>query len=196
MQKLIGILGGTFDPIHNGHLAIAHAALEKLQLDHIEFIPCFLPPHRTKPLATPAQRLAMLELAVKINPRFIINPIEMQLKNISYTVDTLKMLKENNPDVIYYYIIGADAFLKFNTWKNPEEILTLAKLVVINRDEIDIDTADYSGEIILLPIEPIYISATEIRHKIKQGEKNIHGLPKDVEKYIIDNGLYIENTPF
>ena len=143
-----------------------------------------------QPIATPEQRLAMLECAVKINPKFIINPIEMQLKNISYTVDTLKILKEKNPNVIYYYIIGADAFLKFNTWKNPEEILNLTKIVVINRDEIDINTADYSGEIISLPIEPIYICATDIRHKIKQGEKNIHGLPKAVEKYIMENRIY------
>lgn len=188
INRKIGLLGGTFDPIHEGHLTIAKKALEMLSLDHIEFIPCFLPPHRSAPQASVKDRLAMLQSAIQDHQKFFINDMEIKRKGVSYTIDTLMELHRLHPDFIFYLIIGADEFSQFHTWKNNTGILKLVHLVVVRRNDIHLDVSNKN--VTVLDMEPIFISASHIQEKIASGEKNITGLPKVVEQYIQKHHLY------
>lgn len=188
-QKKIGLLGGTFDPIHHGHILIANYALNHLNLNSVELIPCFQSPHRSLPIANTKDRIKMIELAITPYPKLKINTLEIQNKTISYTIDTLKILTEKNPSIKYYYILGADVYEKFSTWKNSDEILQLVSLVVINRNKVRIKKNH--GSVLFLNINPILISATNIRNKIKMGEKNIAELDPCVENYIKKHDLYL-----
>jgi len=184
----IGLLGGTFDPIHHGHLAIAECALHALSLDHIEFIPCYQPPHRHHTIASATDRLAMVTLAIQHHARLKANPTEIKRRGISYTIDTLIALCKKNPSANYYYILGSDAFASFQTWKNWQAILKHAQLIVVLRDPSHIlNTPD---NVTTLSMKPVLVSATEIRKKIQLGEKNIVGLEKSVERYIVQHKLY------
>src|SRR3990167_9222245 len=110
IMKPIGLLGGTFNPIHEGHIAIAQHVLSSCKLDHIEFIPCFKPPHRNEKIASPSDRLSMLKLAIQNHPHFFINEYELQQKKISYTIDTVAHYRQKNPMQSISLILGGDAF--------------------------------------------------------------------------------------
>ncbi len=136
-QQGIGILGGTFDPIHNGHIQIAETVLQALQLERIEFIPCFQPPHRQQPIASPKDRLAMVKLATKSNPHFHANEIEMDRQGVSYSVDTLTALRRQMPHQPLCFIVGADAFSAFHHWHEWQKIPTLVHLIIIGRQHAE-----------------------------------------------------------
>lgn len=213
-KQPIGILGGTFDPIHQGHLQIALIALQQLHLQKIHFIPCFQPPHRNQPIASPNDRLAMVKLAIGNNTAFNADDREIKRGNISYTIDTLKSLRQDYPDTPLCLIIGTDAFQKLQQWHHWKELIDYAHLVVMHRQtdqpkQADIftwaqshateDISDLShyrkGVIYFLMITPILISATKIRNKIKTRSQNLKNeLPKKVLDYIKTHHLYSANS--
>lgn len=209
MVGSIGILGGTFDPVHFGHLRPALDVIEQLGLERIHLIPTARPPHRDQPQATPEQRLAMLRLAVKNNPQFVVDDRELQRKGKSYTIDTLHSLRQDHPDSPLYLMLGADAFADIKTWHRWDELLDLAHIVVMNRpDDKTVKTLkttekwyqqhlaesgsqlSKAGTIWLVDVTQLAISATQIRHKFAQGSKPQFLLPDPVIQLIDELGLY------
>jgi nicotinate-nucleotide adenylyltransferase len=191
MSKAIGLLGGTFDPVHLGHLALAAEVYKQFDLQEIRFIPCHQSPFKEHPIATDRQRLAMLKLALKNHPKFTIDDRELRRKNISYTVDTLKSIhQETNTHL--YLIMSMDAFSQFNKWHKWREIIQLADLIVGNRPGSRPITHDELKKlsIHIINIPPNSISATEIRQLIKTGQEASSLVPKLVWEYIVKNKLY------
>lgn len=208
MAESIGILGGTFDPLHYGHLRPALDVAEQLNLAQIHLVPNAIPPHRPQPQATAEQRLAMLYLAIKDCPKFVVDDRELQRQGESYTVDTLLSLRQDFPDNPLYLLIGTDAFLHIQTWHRWQELLQLAHIVVMERpDEILVmsdklnkwyqqylaskdDAKQFSGKIWPVKVTQLAISATEIRQKIAQGLTPQFLLPDTVIHFIKQSGLY------
>jgi nicotinate-nucleotide adenylyltransferase len=194
----IGLLGGTFDPIHYGHLIIAEATRDQLGLDRIEFLPANDPPHKPDAAVSPARdRIAMVKVAIENIPYFDINCIEMERIGPSYTVDTLERLAERRRDDDFFFIIGGDSLRDFPTWHSPERILQLASLAVIDRPG-----AAYDLELLetVLPglrarttfIEAplLDISATTLRTRCADGRSIRFQTPDAVIDYITSNALY------
>lgn len=190
MRQSKGVLGGTFDPIHNGHLAIAEYLSNNTDLAEIHFIPCLSPPHRPSPQASPRQRLEMVELAISGHSNWIANDIDFQRPAPSYMVDTLQILQEKEPKTLWYLILGMDAFAHFNQWKQWEKILNLAHLIVINRPGFQLLEGAWikNPKISIKTMPPSSISATTIR---QQSPANWQAnLPPSVLQYIRRNHLY------
>lgn len=207
MELPIGILGGTFDPIHCGHLAVAEYLSLHCPLAQIQFIPCLLPPHRQPPQASPAHRLEMIRLAIAGHPKWVVNDIDFQRSAPSYMVDTLLRLRQQVPQTPLCLILGMDAFIDFNQWREWQKILTLAHLIVVNRPEFNLPTPHWSsallarmqvqswhalteslfGGILIQEIPPSPISATKIRKKHLILET---ALPPAVLQYIRQHHLY------
>ncbi|MGB9665624.1 MAG: nicotinate-nucleotide adenylyltransferase [Ignavibacteria bacterium] len=190
-QKKIGILGGSFNPIHLGHLILANTVCEEFQLDKIIFVPCYIQPLKSnKDFAPPEARLEMIKLAIQNNPKFEVSDIEIKRKGMSYTVDTLKYFKKKFDDL--YFVIGADNIKDFHHWKEPDQILELTKLIVTNRGGIDkkIPEKLRGKKIFVCRIPDIEISSTMIRNNIRSNKSIKYLVPQKVETYIIKNKLY------
>jgi nicotinate-nucleotide adenylyltransferase len=172
--SMIGILGGAFDPVHLGHLRMALDAYEKYKLTEIRFIPCALPVHKKTPIASGKQRIAMLKLAIKSHPAFVLDQREINRKTPSYMIETLHSLKSDMPDQSFGLIMGATEMASFTTWRCFEEILTLAKLLIMPR-----------GTANSLPV-----SSTLIRKILKQNKNPRYLLPDPVLDYIIHHKIY------
>lgn len=201
---MIGIFGGTFDPIHIGHLRTASDVQQALGLEQIRLIPLQSPPHRPPPIATAQQRTAMLEAAIADNPDFIIDLRELNRSGLSYTVETLQSLRQELPEETLCLIIGSDAFKHFPEWHQPEEILNLAHLIVMHRPGDPI-AEHYSGRHIndpaMLKAQPtglifsqivtqLDVSSTQIRALLKQGGSPRYLLPKATLDIIIADDIY------
>jgi nicotinate-nucleotide adenylyltransferase len=189
--KHIGILGGSFNPVHLGHLILANIVLEKLKLNSILFIPCYLPPLKSSEEFAPTEaRIKMLKLAIKDNPKFSFSDIEIKRKGKSYTIDTLREIKNNNSKL--FFIIGADNIKDFNSWKKPKEILKLADLVVTNRGGVQVETPKkiLGQKIIECIIPNIEISSSEIRKRVASKMSIKYFVPREVENFIVRNKLY------
>lgn len=187
----IGIYGGTFDPIHTGHLITAQSVCEIRKLDKIIFIPSFISPHKTNRITTlPKHRIEMLKLAIEGIPYFDISDIEIERKDISFTIDTLNTLKSSYKNI--ELIIGFDNLITFDTWKEPDRILELAKLIVLRRkvkDEI-LPKNKFFDDAIFVDTPLIEIYGTDIRKRIKEN-RNINFLvPQKVKAYIYKHNLY------
>ncbi|MCR2820468.1 nicotinate-nucleotide adenylyltransferase [Lederbergia panacisoli] len=188
MKKKVGILGGTFDPPHLGHLIIANEVLHRLQLDEIQFMPNQEPPHKEREShTTNRDRIRMLELAIQGNPFFSIEKIELERKGRSYTYDTIKMLVEQNPDDEYYFIIGADMVEYLPYWKEIDELMKMINFVGVNRPNYQLETP---YPIIQIEVPFIEISSSMIRKRNKNGETINYLLPYGVIHYIEENQLY------
>lgn len=194
MQKF-GIMGGTFDPIHNGHLMIAKAALEEYQLDKIFFIPAAHPPHKTN--ITPAlDRLTMVQIATATNPSFEVLDIELKRQGPSYTVDTLKELHRIHPLANFYFIIGADCLETLHTWNRIDEIIHLCTFLVSKRPHYistnsNVATIFPQLRLEFLQTPELEISSTAIRTKIQQGVSTDKIMPSAVRNYINKQKLYL-----
>lgn len=197
--KGLGILGGTFDPIHLGHLHIAEAVYSQMPLEKIIFIPAYVPPHKLGQDYAPAQhRYAMTELAVQGYKHFAVSDIELVRSGVSYTVDTLRELRECFPQRELYFIIGADSVAQLHTWNSIEEMLQLATFVAAGRpgyegvmEEVVRNLgAEAAKKIILLHTPQYDISSTEIRTRLHEGRSLAGLVPQAVEAYIREHNLY------
>ena len=200
----VGILGGTFDPVHLGHLLIAEESRVSLGLDQVLFVPAGRPWLKEgQPLTGACHRVRMVELATASNPHFRVVRNEVDRQGPSYTVDTLEELRRDLPEVSgFYFILGVDAFESFHRWKEPERILELAGLVVVSRpgyaeeerDRLLARYGDRRDRICLLPVHNVDFSATEIRRRAAEGISFRYHVPGSVERYIGEQGLYLNHT--
>ncbi|SHH20674.1 nicotinate-nucleotide adenylyltransferase [Thermosyntropha lipolytica DSM 11003] len=196
----LGIMGGTFDPVHIGHLLAAEWVRSEFNMDKVVFIPAASPPHKDEGDMTPIEhRYRMVELAIQDNPYFEISPVEKERKGKSYTVDTIAYFRERYPDKDLYFIMGTDSLLSFPTWKKPELLVTLCSFVVVSRPGYVIPASFWEKEGLLPLLQPkLYIlempgmdiSSSEIRERIKQGKSVKYLLPREVEEYIYKHSLY------
>jgi nicotinate-nucleotide adenylyltransferase len=194
----IGILGGTFDPIHYGHLIIAEAAMDQLGLDRIEFLPANDPPHKPEGSVSPARhRAAMVQTAIEPVDYFELNCIEMERAGPSYTVDSLEQLVRERPQDSFWFIIGGDSLRDLPFWRSPERILELASLAVIDRPGAIYDLAGLEGlvpglrqRIALVEAPLIDLSATLLRRRFAAGGSIRFQTPDSVIAYMTANGLY------
>jgi nicotinate-nucleotide adenylyltransferase len=192
-QKAIGILGGSFDPVHLGHCAIAQLAYECLGLSKVYFIPANTPPHKTSTInASPRHRLAMLRIACKGNKLFEIWDGEIRRKGVSYTIDTISFLKKKFPDVSLCYIIGSDNITEMLTWREYEKILPMITICIARRPGYSTDLPpEFAGASVRFFSSPQWgISSTSIRSFIKTGLSCRYLVPPGVESYIRQTKLY------
>ncbi len=197
--KGLGILGGTFDPIHLGHLHMAEAVYSQIPLDEIVFIPAYVPPHKLGQDYAPAQhRYAMTKLAVQGYEHFAVSDIELVRSGVSYTVDTLRELHRLHPGRQLYFIIGADSLAQLHTWNSIEEMLQLAIFIAAGRpgyegvmeEVVQNLGAEAAKNIILLHTPQYDISSTEIRTRLHEGRALAGLVPPQVEAYIREHNLY------
>ncbi|HXG36111.1 MAG TPA: nicotinate-nucleotide adenylyltransferase [Dehalococcoidia bacterium] len=196
----LGILGGTFDPVHLGHLLMADVAQEEFSLDRVIFMPAGLPWRKTEREITPAKhRLNMLDLALQ-GTGFRVSTAEMEREGPSYTVDTLEQLATEYPGAALFFILGYDALLDMPNWKSPERIVQLATLVVALRrhgDELhnrDLARVLQDGRLHKLAMPIIEISSSDIRERVASGRSIRFRVPPGVEEYIRRNNLYQRPT--
>jgi len=192
-MKKIGILGGTFNPIHNGHISVAKAAYEKLELDQIIFVPCAKPPHKDDTELLNGQiRYAMVELAIKEYPNFIVSDFEINRGGKSYSINTIKALRDDFTEKVeMFFIIGQDNFAGLKKWKDADELKGLCSFIVINRDNHKVDCSQEGFKVINVKMSPVFISSSEIRDAIRDGLEWDKDVPKEVVEYIQGNKLYI-----
>lgn len=194
----IGILGGTFNPIHNGHLYMAFEAKETLGLDRIIFIPNYIPPHKAASDRNPDDVLQMLRLVVGERSDFEISSYEIDKKGLSYTYETLEYFTKTHPDDEFYFIIGEDSYVDFSAWRHPEIIIGLVKLVVLERKGFDrerglktrefFESHDY--EPIRLDSLILEISSSDIRSRVRDKREIGYLVPREVREYIHEHELY------
>lgn len=197
-------MGGTFNPIHHGHLVTAQEALDQFHLDEVIFIPTGDPPHKIEDLLADAEdRYLMTVIATSSNDNFFVSRIEIDRRGKSYTIDTVKELRdEYGMDSELFFVTGADAILEILTWKNTDEIVTLAKFIAATRPGYDLSkikglksTLFKSEEeadegISVMEIPALAISSTNIRKRIKENRPINYLVPEGVSNYIIKHGLY------
>lgn len=193
----IGILGGSFDPIHKGHLALARESERQFKLEKILFIPALHPPHKAQspglPVAWAEHRARMVELAIQDEPDWELCDLELRRPGISYTVDTLRELKKlyPPPDELFF-IAGADSFQELKHWKNPEEIMKLSEWIVAPRPSYKLPPKLPPG-FHLLRMAPLALSASELREKIESNEEISNWVPEKVKVYMEREKVYSRN---
>lgn len=187
-RKQVGILGGNFNPVHNAHLVVADQVRQQLSLDEVLLMPEFTPPHvDKKETIDEKHRLKMLELAIDDVAGLGIETIELDRKGISYTYDTMKLLTEKNPDVDYYFIIGADMVDYLPKWHRIDELIQMVQFVGVQRPKYKAGT---SYPVIWVDVPLMDISSSMVRSFIKDGRDPNYLLPKTVLDYIKEEGLY------
>lgn len=186
----IGILGGTFDPVHLGHLGLARAAADQFALDKVLFIPAFIPPHKAgrRDLTPAPYRYRMVELAIRPESRFEVSDIEFSRPDLSYTVDTLRGLKDQHPGSEFFLILGEDSLAEFSKWQEPGRILEMARILCAARPGVLEPEDAPAHERITMPGCPI--TSSEIREKVGRGEPVRDLLPEGVWDYIERMKLY------
>lgn len=198
--KRLAIMGGTFDPIHYGHLVAAEGAKYEFNLDRVIFIPAARPPHKTeKEMTAPYHRLHMVERAIYSNSHFEISALELEREGLSYTINTVNAVREIHPQASIYFITGADAVLEILTWKNVEELLNVCKFIAATRPGYDLENLEhtlsclprhYLKKICTMEVPALAISSTDIRARVAEGRPIKYLLPELVERYIFEEGLY------
>jgi len=215
-MPLTGLFGGTFNPIHCGHLKAAEEVLKYFSLDRIFFIPSYIPPHKNKKEVVSAQhRLKMVEIACKSQPKFQVSEVEARKPEPSYSIVTLKKLKEIFPGDKFYFIVGSDAFLEIETWRDYKQLLKECSFIVVSRPGFKLKSLrkvinNIGGETFITPEKPLApgekvsvgkavyyleidsvdISSSEIREKLQAGLPITGLVPAGVEGYIHQNNLY------
>ncbi len=189
----LGIFGGSFNPIHLGHLIVVETVRDQLHLDKILFVPSANPPHKQDlALAPAADRLEMARLATKENPAFEVSSLEVERSGTSYSIDTITALAELYPRASLSLIIGGDNFIEFGTWKSPGEILAKADLIVMSRPGFTMpeQKSDFARSARFVLVPAIGLSGSEIRRRVKTGRSIRYMVPRPVEEYIRVKGLY------
>lgn len=199
MTRRIGLFGGTFDPVHLGHLVLAEQCYEQAELDVVWFVPAGTPPHKGDlSVSAPKHRMEMLNLAISGTPHFALCAIELERAGLSYTVETLAQLQTLHPSDEFELIVGADMLADFRNWREPERIASLCRLIAVNRgdDVAGVQTLavqlqnDLQARIRVIEMPAIDISATDIRRRAKAGKSIRFLTPRGVEMYIAANRLY------
>lgn len=187
-MKKVGILGGTFDPPHHGHLLIANEVLSALDLDEVWFMPNQEPPHKKKSVSiSNRDRLNMLELAIQGNSQFKIQKIELERKGPSYTVDTMEMIKSQYKDDQFFFIIGADMIEYLPKWYKVDELVALVQFVGVERPEYNHDTI---YPVLYVDVPAMEVSSSMIRERLKEGKSVRYLIPDSIIHYIEENHLY------
>jgi nicotinate-nucleotide adenylyltransferase len=214
MSTLIGVFGGTFNPIHLGHLSIAQQVAQALDFNQVRFIPAAQPPHKPAPKVSAQQRADMVQLAIQDYPNFVLDTTELARTGPSYTVDTLQQLKAQLPDQSFCLILGWDAFTNIHTWHEWQSLFTLAHIALVQRpqqeqtilpmaiktefdnrlrslsDAKTLMRKQNAGLICQVPTNPLSISSTEIRQQLSLGQTPLGQLPSAVIDYINQHQLY------
>lgn len=194
--RRIGLLGGSFDPVHNAHVALARVALDQLQLDELRWVPAGQPWQKSRRLASAADREAMVRLAMGDEPRFVLERCELERPGPSYTLDTVRQLQAAEPGAQWFFILGQDQYQGLHTWAGWRELLGLITLAVANRPgaelPVNAEIQAAGHEAVALPM--MEISSTDIRARIAAGQ-GAHGLvPDAVARYIDSHHLYQDHT--
>ncbi len=200
-MKRTGILGGTFDPVHNGHLLIGRQAYFEYGLDEVWFMPSHTPAYKSDHnIASPEDRMNMISLAIEPYTYFKLSDFEMRREGNTYTAQTLPLLKEAYPDREFYFIIGADSLYQIETWYHPEEVMRLTRILVSGREcpseELSLEEqaaylkGRYGADIDIIHNDMIDISSEEIRERVSEGLSIEELVPEEVREYIYTRGLY------
>jgi nicotinate-nucleotide adenylyltransferase len=202
---VIALFGGTFNPVHNGHISLARQVAQAFDLDTVQLLPSYLPVHRDEPQIDAGLRLAMLELAIQPYAELSVNDIEIRREGYSYSIDTLKALHEQYPDQSLCWLMGVDAFNGFGRWKDPQGILQLANLIVCARPEVSLMPSGFdshvladgeslaryqAGKIALFAMHPNSCSSTQVRLQLQSGQSATACLSEPVLEFIQHNRLY------
>lgn len=202
MQQLksLGILGGTFNPIHYGHIVAAECVRDACQLDQVLFVPAARPPHKDLDEVLDSQhRYQMVKMAVQEAPNFAVSSIELDRKGLSYTVETIAAYLAKYPGVEIFFILGVDALQLINTWKDVNRLIKICNFIVVTRPGYQLNKEDecfreipaaFWEKVIVVPVPGLYISSSEIRQRVAEGKTIKYLVPAVVEKYIADNNLY------
>jgi nicotinate-nucleotide adenylyltransferase len=193
--KRIGLFGGSFDPPHTAHVALAQEALSNLHLDEVRWIPAGQPWQKSRQLAAPAHREAMVQLAIEHEPRFVLDRCELQRSGPSYTLDTVRELQAQVADgesVHWVLLIGQDQYASLHTWRDWKELLSRVTLAVANRPGASVEVNDEVQRTPhrSVPLTMLDISSTQARAAVLRGENINHLVPKEVASYIARHGLY------
>lgn len=199
-EKQLGIMGGTFDPIHNGHIQMAQKCMEKFSLDEIIFLPAGEPPHkRSFGITDKYRRLEMTNLAVKDIPGFSVSDIEIRREGYTYTIDSLRELGQLYKNARFFYIIGADTLSELYTWRSIEEVAKLTKFLVVGRSNVPAEALhnaaarvreDFGGQLLDAEFNGPEISSTFIRDLARKGAPLAGYVPDAVAAYIKENNIY------
>ena len=196
MEKTVrvGLFGGTFDPIHVGHLIAAEEARESVGLDRVVFVPCGIPPHKRSELISSGQaRLEMTRLAAQGNPRFEVSDFEVSKDEASFTIETVRHFSSKlGKDAELFLIVGADSVLEMWTWKNPAELLSESKPIVVSRPGFDLGNMEpwLRDRVLLVEGVLVGVSSTDIRARVASGRSIRYLVPPPVLSYIVQNKLY------
>ena len=199
----IGIFGGSFDPVHFGHLILAEQCRQAADLEQVWFVPAANQPLKPSgPVVDGKKRLEMLTLALAGNAQFVVSPLEVDRGNTSYTVDTLTEIKRLRPEYELYFLMGSDSLESFHLWKNPQEICRLAMPLVVGRPGAELDMTVFEQFTDTERLQTIFqhqvesplieISSTRLRSDISRGRSIRYQLPRSVEKYIESRKLYLD----
>ena len=201
-MRKIGIMGGTFNPIHIAHLILAESAYEQLNLDMILFMPSKNPPHKIHAhIVSDEHRIRMIQLAIKDNSHFALSKVELEREGLTYTAETLESLTKEYPENEYYFIIGADSLLQIEQWKDPEIIFKLSQIVAVGRDhlpeqeivkQINHLIKKYDSIIHFLNIPNMDVSSKILRNNRREGKSIRYYVPNTVANYIEEQQLYKE----
>ncbi len=189
----IGVFGGTFDPPHIGHLIIADHVRLQIGLDAVLFVPSAISPHkRERRLSDPRHRLEMLALAVRGNGQFVVSDLEVERGGVSYTIDTLRYLSREKPENSLSLLIGTDNLPDFPQWKEPEEILRMARLVAMERPGFPRESipSDLRERVLFCAVPQIGVASRFIRERVQKGGSIRYLVPDPVERYIREHHLY------
>ncbi len=189
----IGIIGGTFDPPHNGHLYMAEELRKLYKLNKVIFIPTGISPHKNRNITQVVHRYNMLCLAISSKPYFLVSDVEIKKTGKSFTFDTLQLLnKRFGPNTKIFFIVGADAILKIKKWKKYHQLLNFCPFIVVMRPGYNLDNLDKNikEKILISKINGLAISSSDIRLRVKEGLSITYFLPPKVEEYIYKHKLY------
>ncbi|WLR49914.1 nicotinate-nucleotide adenylyltransferase [Bacillus tianshenii] len=186
-MKRVGIIGGTFDPPHNGHLLIAEEVRSALSLEQIWFMPSNVPPHKERKVTDSMHRIEMVRRAIGENQHFAMQLIEFERDGRSYTIDTLKLLKQQHPDTEFFFIIGADMVEYLPKWHRIDELMEIVQFVGVKRPGYQFQT-DYPVQYVDVP--QFDVSSTSLRERFEKGRNTVYLLPDIVKNYIEENQLY------
>ncbi|MGH8896078.1 MAG: nicotinate-nucleotide adenylyltransferase [Egibacteraceae bacterium] len=193
MVRRIGVMGGTFDPVHLGHLVTAEQARGELRLDEVIFVPAGSPWQKGRDVTPAEHRYLMTVLATAAHPSFSVSRLEIDRNGPTYAVDTLRVLREETPDAALYFITGADAILDILTWKAAQECLALADFVAATRPGYDLRALDDHGlrdHVIVLDVPALAISSSDVRERFASHRPVRYLIPRAVEQYARKHGLY------